>query len=62
MAGSILSITVAGALAAIAAWWIVGMLGLTGVPAGVVAVLVAMVVGLAVFAIGVRLFKGPPPP
>lgn len=60
MAGSILAIVVGGGIAAIAAWWVVGALGLTGVLAGLVAVLVAMGTGLLVFALGVRLFKNGP--
>ncbi|HZQ60226.1 MAG TPA: hypothetical protein VFC24_02695 [Casimicrobiaceae bacterium] len=55
---SIVSIVVAGAIAAIGAWAIVAALELTGVVAALVAVIVAMVLGILVFAIGVRIFGG----
>jgi len=57
---SITAIVAAGAVAAVGAWLIVTGLALTGVTAAVVAVLVAMVLGVSVFALGVRIFARHP--
>ena len=60
MIGSIVTIAVSGIVAAFAAWFAVHALDLHGVLAGLVAVVIAMPLGLATFALVVRLFRRTP--
>ena len=57
--GSLLTIIGVGAIAALCAYGAMFALGLSGVIGGVVAVLVAMVIALPLFAVAVRMFRRP---
>jgi len=57
--GSLLTIVGVGAIAALCAYGAMFALGLSGVVGGIVAVLVAMVIALPLFAVAVRMFRRP---
>ena len=55
--GSILAIIFCGGLGATGAWWVVTGLGLAGVPAAILAALLAMIVATAAWVAGAALLR-----
>ena len=53
--GSLVAVVAAGVSGAVAGWWIATRLGIGGVAGALVAVGVAMMMALALFALGARL-------
>ena len=54
---SLLAIVLAGGIAAVLAWWIVTALGIGGLAGALLTVFIAMVLALALFALGAILVK-----
>lgn len=54
---SLTAVILAGGAGAVAAWFLVGSRGWSGLVSGIVGVLVAMVIAVLVFAVGVALLK-----
>ncbi len=54
---SLVGIVLAGGIAAVVAWWIVAAIGLAGLAGALATVVVAMLLALALFALGAAIVK-----